>query len=63
MSNFRGSFSKILKNSNISTLVFLTIFRAAIPNNFVSRFFSAHKKDYLEESKNGHFKNVQKCPK
>ena len=55
MSNFRGSFSKIFKNFNIPTLFFLTIFRAEIPNIFVFGFFSAVKKDYLEESKNGHF--------
>ena len=63
MSNFKGSVYKILKIFNIPILCFLTIFNALIKDFSLSRFFSAVKKDYLEESKNGHFKNVQKCPK
>ena len=63
MSNFRGSFYNFLKNLNIPTLFFLTIFQSGNSKHIISGFFSAHKKDYLEESKNGHFKNVQKCPK
>jgi hypothetical protein len=59
MSIFRGVIFKNYKKFQNSNIVFLTIFRAAIPIIFIFGFFSAVKKDFLEESKNGHFKNVQ----
>jgi hypothetical protein len=42
--------------------MFLTIFSKPQIRLFVSRFFSAAKKDFFKESENGHllfFKNVQ----
>jgi len=38
---------------------FRTGFSATFHRLFISRFFSAAKKDFLEESKNGHAINVQ----
>jgi len=41
-------------------LAFLTIFRATHIYMFVPGFFSAAKKDFVEEFKNGHLLHVQK---
>jgi hypothetical protein len=54
-----GHFRNLLKLHNYN-FYFLTIFSATIPLVFISRFFSAPKKHFFEEPKNGHFKNVQK---
>ena len=53
------SVSKNINNLKFSLLWFLTIFSETIILFFSSRFFSAAKKDSIEEFKNGHLLHVQ----
>ena len=46
--------SKKSEKSEKSIYKFLTDYAAINNNNFIPGFFSAAKKDYLEELKNGH---------
>jgi hypothetical protein len=57
--DFRSVF-KIIGKMYFKIFIFLTIFNAADSSVFISGFFSAPKKDSIEEIKNGH---AFECPK
>jgi hypothetical protein len=52
-----------LKKSQKSIINFRTENANKIIHQMGPRFFSATQKDFFAVFKNGHFKNVQKCPK
>ena len=55
-----GRISKFLENMYFKLFIFLTIFSAIQSSVLISGFFSAPKKDSIEEIQNGH---VFECPK
>jgi hypothetical protein len=52
-----------LKKSQKSIITFRTENANKNIHQMRPQFFSATKKDFFAVFKNGHFKNVQKCPK